>query len=85
MGMQSEAPSAPDTFGLPEFFVTDIFTEITGSNVRIVCGVRRSGTVHWLYSAVMPADMLLAASTQCREAALQTFNVRNLLESHGAH
>ncbi len=84
MGMK-EAPNAPDTFGLPEFFVTDVFTEITGSNIRIICGVRRGGIVHWLYSAVMPADMALGASVQCRDAAEEAFSLQFMMERHGAH
>lgn len=65
----------PDTFGLPEFFVTEIFTEIAGSNVRMVCGVKRGGIVHWLYSCVMPAEVLLPSTAQCADAATEAFSL----------
>jgi len=64
----------PDTFGLIEYFITDIRTEVIGNEVRIICGVRRCGTIHWLYSVVMPAESLLVCSKACGEAALEAFN-----------
>ena len=64
----------PDTFGLIEYYVTDIHTEVIGNDIRIVCGVRRCGTVHWLYSVIMPAEHLLTCSRRCSEAALEAFN-----------
>jgi hypothetical protein len=70
MGVQQ----MPDTFGLQEHYVTDIVTEVIGSDVRIVCGARRGGTVYWLYSVVMPADRLMIASRQCSAAAQDAFN-----------
>lgn len=82
MAMQEEGRAvAPDTYGLPEFYVTDIQTEIDGTNVRMFCGVRRGGIVHWLYSAIMPAELLLSNSKECRTAAEQAFN----LIRFGAH
>jgi hypothetical protein len=86
MGIQGEEPcSAPDTFGLKEFFVTDIVTEIAGTNVRMICGVRRGGEIHWLYSAVMPAELLLSNSKQCRTAAEQAFNLIQTRVMRSAH
>lgn len=84
MGMQQLAPSAPDTDNLPEFYVTDVATEIAGGNVRIICGVRRCGQVRWLYSAVMPAELLLAGSKQCREAAIEALSFLQMRDC-GAH
>jgi hypothetical protein len=77
--------TCPDTFGLQEFYVTDIATEVMGGNVRVVCGVRRGGSVHWLYSAVMPADLLLMASRQCADAACEAFNRAQMEERRVAH
>jgi hypothetical protein len=78
--MQEEAPNAPDLFGLPEFFITDVRTEIDGTNVRIMCGVKRGGKVHWLYSSVMPADKLLLGARQCASAAQEAFNLVQMMD-----
>lgn len=85
--METKEPlcSVPDTFGLPEFFITEIFTEIAGANVRLICGVRRGGEVHWLYSAVIPAENLMIAAQQCSKAALEAFGVCQVLERQPAH
>jgi hypothetical protein len=81
MGIQERTESSlPDTFGLPEFYITDVRTEIAGSNVRMVCGVRRGGTVHWLYSAVMPAELLLPTTQECALAACEAFNLTQMVE-----
>jgi hypothetical protein len=60
----------PDTFGLQEFFVTDTITEIDGPNVRVICGARRGGQVHWLYSCVMRWDRLAEATRQLASSAM---------------
>ena len=75
----------PDTFGLPEYFITDVVTEIDGSNVRIICGVRRGGQVHWLYSAVMPADRLMSGSRQCNDAAIEAYNLQQMMDRRKGH
>lgn len=85
MGIQREAPSAPDTFGLPEFFVTDIQTEIDGPNVRIICGVKRGGRVHWLYSAVMPADRVMVGAQLCNDAAIEAFSLQQMMDRRKGH
>jgi len=59
----------PDTFGLPEYFVSNIATEADGPNVRIVCGVNRGGQVHWLFSYVMRADLVASQAGVIRGAA----------------
>jgi hypothetical protein len=75
----------PDTFGLPEYFITDVVTEITGTNVRIICGARRGGEVHWLYSAVMPADRLLSGARQCANAAIEAFSLQHVIGRRASH
>lgn len=45
-----------DTSGLPEFFISDVETEIIGPNVRVVVGCQRCGKIDPLYSAVMQAE-----------------------------
>ncbi|WP_315731749.1 MULTISPECIES: hypothetical protein [unclassified Bradyrhizobium] len=72
----------PDTFGLPEYLISTVVTEIDGPNVRMVCGIRRGGQIHWLYSAVMRADQLIQASGDCREAAEEAFNLEELMSRH---
>lgn len=79
MGMHKEAPSAPDVCGLMEYFATEVVTEISGTNVRMVVGVKRGGHVDWLFSVVMPADCLLANARHCADAAMEAFNLQPLL------
>lgn len=69
----------PDTFGLPEYFITDVVTEIDGTNVRIICGARRGGVVHWLYSTIMPADRLMCSARQCNTAALEAADLQYMM------
>jgi hypothetical protein len=73
----------PDMFGLPEYFISEVVTEIDGPNVRIVCGIKRGGQVHWLYSAVMRADQLMRAVGECGSAAEQAFNLNKLFGRRG--
>ena len=81
MGMES----VPDTFGLTEYFITDVFTEVDGGNVRIICGTKRAGAIHWLYSCIMPAERLIAASGQCQSAAQEAFNFMQMIDRRVAH
>jgi hypothetical protein len=85
MGMHREVPAAPDTYGLPEYFISDIVTEIDGPNVRVTYGVRRGGQVHWLYSTVMRADLLITCSRQCGNVATEAFNLQQLMGDHTSH
>lgn len=81
MGMEHDGPTtAPDTFGLQEFYITDVLTEVAGTNVRMFCGVRKGGQVHWLYTAVMPAELLVSATTRCRQAAEEAFNILQMMD-----
>jgi hypothetical protein len=86
MGIVQDRPNTlPDTFGLPEFFISDVVTEIDGPNVRMVCGIRRGGTVHWLYSCVMRADLLIAGSRQVNAAAQEAFNLSQMMDRRRDH
>lgn len=69
----TEAANMPDTYGLPEYFVSSVVTEIDGPNVRIICGVTRGGQTHWLFSYVMRADLLFANAIAIRTAAEEAF------------
>jgi hypothetical protein len=83
MGIREETVPAIDTYGLQEYFVTDIAVETAGSNVRMICGVRRGGQVHWLYSCVMPAELLIPATKDCARAACESFNMVQLMDRRG--
>ncbi len=85
MGIATELATGPDTFGLHEYFITDVYTEISGSNVRMICGVRRGGAVHWLYSCVMPAELLINGSKQCRAAAEEAFTLMQMMDRRASH
>jgi hypothetical protein len=76
MGMQDRPP---DTFGLPEYYVTDFFTEIDGPNVRVICGVTRAGQTQWLFSKIIRADRLMLALRPIRHAAEEAHNAAQLL------
>jgi hypothetical protein len=69
----------PDTYGLPEYLISTVITEIDGPNVRMICGIRRSGRVDWLYSCVMRADQLVQVSRACNDAALEAFNLQEMI------
>ena len=72
----------PDTFGMPEYFISSVVTEIDGPNVRMICGIKRGGQFHWLFSCVMRADQLIEASQTCQEAARQAFTLDELTMRH---
>jgi hypothetical protein len=75
----------PDTFGLQEYFISEVETEIIGHDVRIICGVKRGGETHWLYSCVMPADLLLVATRKVTLAAEDAFNASQIVDRRVAH
>jgi hypothetical protein len=79
MGILEEAPHAPDLYGLPEYKISEVMTEIDGPDVRIVCGVRKFGAIHWLYSVIVNADDYLRISRQVRMAAEQASNIQQMM------
>jgi hypothetical protein len=85
MGRLGIATEIPDTSGLPEYFISEVFTEIDGPNVRLVCGVKRGGITHWLYSCVIRADRLLVTSASAAIAAEEAFNFERLLAHRTGH
>lgn len=70
----------PDTFGLQEFFITEVETEVIGHEVRVMCGVKRCGEIHWLYSSVMPADLMLLALHKVTRAAELAYNQSQIVD-----
>lgn len=86
MEMPASLPvEIPDTFGLPEYFISNVVTEIDGPNVRMVCGIRRGGQIHWLYSCVMRADLLIGNSRNVNAAAEEAFNLQQLMSLRKGH
>ncbi len=86
MGMREiHSEQIPDTSNIPEFFVTDIHLEIIGSNVRLVAGARRHGQVVWLYSAVVPADILMGMGKECVASGQEAFNTSQLMDPRTPH
>jgi hypothetical protein len=82
MGMPE---GAPETFGLPEYYVTEVLQEVCGGDVRMVCGVKRMGQINWLFSVVIPADRLIIHSQNCKNAAVEAFNLTELMGLKTAH
>lgn len=80
MGAMEMPARLPDTFGLPEYFISDVVTEIDGPNVRMVCGIKRGGTIHWLFSCVMRADLLIGESQHVNKAAEEAFNLQQMMD-----
>jgi hypothetical protein len=85
MGIHKDAPSAPDTFGLEEYFVTDIATEVIGGNVRLVCGARIGEHVQWRYTVVLPAEHLMRIGRECQQAAEEAFLIQELMDRRKGH
>jgi hypothetical protein len=78
--MAPEPPAeVPDTYGLQEFFVSELLTEIDGPNVRTICGVKRSGSIHWLYCYVMRADLLAEAARQIEKVASEALDLLDMV------
>lgn len=85
MGMQEEAPVAPDTYGLSEYFVTDIITEVMGGNVRLICGARHGREIQWRYTVILPAEHLMRIGMECQQAAEEAFLLQQMMDRRSAH
>lgn len=85
MGMQEEAQSAPDTFGLPEYNVNRSYFEIDGANVRMAFGEQRFGQLHWHYCVLMTAEDLLTVADECRRFAEEAFKMVGMMNRRSAH
>lgn len=85
MGLNEAPVEAPDTYGLPEFYISHVATEIDGANVRVICGIKRGGHMHWLYSCVMSAGLLIAASHRVEQAACEALTHQQMMEHATPH
>ena len=78
MGMQFGTVELPQTEGAPEFYVTHVVTEVLPAGaIRYYCGVKRGGSIHWLYTCVMQAEDALRLNAGSREAALLSLDSIN--------
>jgi len=79
MNVHNTAHSAPDLYGLMEYKITEVLTEIDGPDVRVLCGCRKFGVVHWLYSVVVNAEDYLRINEQVKTAAEQAVSIQQLM------
>lgn len=79
MGMLECPDLAPDTHGLPEYRVSEMRTEIDGSDVRMVFGTKRFGQIEWLYTVVVSPEKLMALCQNCQSIAEEAFNLSQLM------
>jgi len=73
---------APDTFGLPEYKVTEMRAEIdaNGHDVRMVFGTKRFQQLNWLYTVVCSPDDLMRLSRQCEALAIEAMQLSKAME-----
>lgn len=87
MGMM-EFVEAPDTFGLPEYKVSEMRGEIeaNGHDVRLVFGTKRFQQLNWLYTVVCSPEDLMQLSRQCEALAIEAIQISKRLERrYGGH
>lgn len=70
----------PDAVGVPEFFISEVETEIIGPNIRVLVGCRKGGKIDWLYSAVMQAEEAIPICEQVIAAAQEA--IRRMQRKH---
>jgi hypothetical protein len=73
---------APDTYGLPEYHVTEMRTEIDGRDVRLAFGHKRFGQVQWLYTVVISPERLMTLTRDCQSVAEEAFNISQIMGKH---
>lgn len=79
---------APDTFGLPEYKVSEMCAEIeaNGHDVRMVFGSKRFGHLNWLYTVVCSPEDLIQLARQCEALAIEAIQMSKRLEQrYGGH
>lgn len=73
---------AVDTYGLPEYHVTEMRTEIDGRDVRMVFGAKRFGQIQWLYTVVVSPEKLMSLTRECQSVAEEASNINRLMGKH---
>lgn len=86
MGMLEFAVEAPDTFGLPEYKVSEMRGEIEahGHDIRMVFGTKRFQQLNWLYTVVCSPDDLMQLSRECEALAIEAMRLSKITERHRA-
>jgi hypothetical protein len=75
MAIVDNNPPYADTFGCPEFFVTEIFTEVAGGGcVRLIACSKRNGVLIPQYMSVMPYQSMVAGANKALLAALRALH-----------
>jgi hypothetical protein len=74
--------SAPDTYGLPEYHVSEMRTEIDGRDIRMVFGAKRFGQIQWLYTVVISPEKLFTLTQECQSIAEEAFSLARLMGKH---
>lgn len=82
MGILEAQAAMPDTMGLPEYRVTEVYTEIDGNDVRMAFGTKRFGHVEWLYTVVVDPWKLLEFCRHCETVAIEAINLSRLIGNH---
>jgi hypothetical protein len=85
MGILEAPEAAPDVYGIPEYRISEVKSEIDGKDVRMVFGAKRFGQIHWLYTVVASAESLLKLCNHCEEVALQAINIEQVMQRRGGH
>ena len=86
MGMLEFPAEVLDTFGLPEFKVSEMRAEIeaNGHDVRMVFGSKRFGQLNWLYTVVCSPEDLMRLSRQCEALAIEATQIAKTMERRWA-
>jgi hypothetical protein len=82
MAVLEFAGEAPDTFGLPEYKVSEMRAEIeaNGHDVRCVFGSKRFGQINWLYTVICSPDDLMRLSRQCEALAIEAMQISRAMD-----
>lgn len=82
MAVLEFAAEAPDTFGLPEYKVSEMCAEIeaNGHDVRCVFGSKRFGQINWLYTVICSPDDLMRLSRQCEALAIEAMQLSKAVD-----
>jgi hypothetical protein len=81
MGILEIAHEAPDTFGLPEYKVSEMRGEIEGNghDVRLLFGAKRFQQLNWFYTVVCSPEDLMRLSRECEALAVEAFNLSQMM------
>lgn len=88
MAMLEFPAETVDTFGLPEYKVSEMRAEIEGNghDVRMVFGAKRFNHLTWLYTVVCSPEDLMKLSRQCEALAIEAVRVSRAVEHrYGGH